>query len=360
MVKKVLEICESYGGGVKRQLDYLNKYVDKSRYELITLVSSKRSNDPVPDGYYIDDSMSEIKNPWAIIKSLKTIHKLITKNNINLVHAHSTISGVLMFFYKIFLNWRIRIIFTPHAYFTEVSRGPIKDYLLLKIEKIMNRFFFRIIHVSEEEQDYAICSKLTNKSKSHVINNGVDDPKSLRKDNFKYTFLNVARCSFQKNPRLFIDIAEVAIEFNDNFQFVWVGDGPLLLECINYINTKGLDDNIHFVGYTSNPSDYLKNSDIFLSTSRYEGQPFSVLEALSYRLPVLLTRIIGHTELIKNNGSFLESTDIKDRKKLIAKIQEICDKTDVYSDESYRLFKSKYIVNTMISKIENLYSECMR
>ncbi|KRL13150.1 hypothetical protein FD38_GL001275 [Levilactobacillus zymae DSM 19395] len=347
----MLELCESYGGGVKTQLDFLNTYLDKKKFDFVVMVSSKRENG-IPSDYIIEDKLSEIKNPIKFLESLMSINKVVKKNQVQIVHAHSTIAGIAMVLYKMIFFSKIPVIFTPHAYYSEMDRGVLKNGILRLIERFMNHFFSCVIHVSKEEEGYALRSNLVAGKKSVVVNNGVPKQELVNQSHKETTFINVARCADQKNPSKFIDLAQIILNELD-CKFVWVGDGPLLESCRAKVKKLDLDSKIKFVGYSNNVASYLKKADVYLSTSRYEGLPFSVLEALSYGLPLLLTDIIGHKSLVKNNGYLLSDSDKPYQIKKRA--ADILENEESYSAASLELYSSEYSIEKMINGIQKVY-----
>lgn len=356
-MEAILEVCEAYGGGVKRQLDYLDEYVDKSKYRLIFLVSSKRSNN-IPSSYLTDDRLSSaIKNPIALVSVLINIHRIIKMNSIRVVHAHSTIAGLILFVYKfLFPAASLRVVYTPHAYFTEVARTPITDKILLFVEKQMVRAFSKVVHVSDEEEQYALKNGIVDQPKSVVIKNGVGIPDISCVRHSYTTLINVARCTFQKNPELFLQVAESAVRENAKLKFIWVGDGPLLEKCRKVVKDKSLEKNIRFVGYSKRPCQYFAKSDIFLSTSRYEGLPFSVIEAMSFGLPLILTSVVGHKELVEGNG-YLVTPDQMASNGILEQISAITASKRAMSDKSHDLVRERYSAKNMIVKIEDVYAQ---
>lgn len=352
---KVLEICEAYGGGVKRQIDYLNRFENVQDIDMITLVSSRRDSD-IPRKYLVDNRMSDFpKHIFKFMSVIPCLHQLIVDKNIQIVHAHSTIAGITMVLYKMSYRHGLAVIYTPHAYYSEVSRGFFKDGVLKLAEKFMSRFFTKVIHVSDQEQQYALSHGIVKQDKAIVINNGVPKPMIQKTTHQQINFVNVARCDYQKNPELFIQIAKVVTKTIPNTVFTWVGDGKLLNKMQAKVISEGLETRVKFVGYRKDPYEYLIRSDIYVSTSRYEGQPFSVLEAISEKMPLIITDVIGHRELVDGNGILLTDDILNDEKRLVDSFQTVITDEDAYAAASFKLFSAKYDVMTMVKRTEDIY-----
>ena len=96
-----------------------------------------------------------------------------------------------------------------------------------------------------------------------------------------------------------------------------LGDGPLLDQCRRKTESFA---RVHFLGHTNNVSDYLQAADGFISSSLSEGMPNSVLEAFTWGLPVFLSDIPAHRDLLMlapGAGDFFEKTDYKMLKTLV-------------------------------------------
>jgi glycosyltransferase involved in cell wall biosynthesis len=117
----------------------------------------------------------------------------------------------------------------------------------------------------------------------------------------KFRVLTSGRILNQKNPALFNEIAKY-FEDLDQFEFVWVGDGPdiaaLTASNIRITGWLAPDEVIRFV----------RSADVYLSTSKFEGLSFSVLEALSLKKPVLLSDCVGNRDMVRSgaNGNLFE------------------------------------------------------
>ena len=100
---------------------------------------------------------------------------------------------------------------------------------------------------------------------------------------------------------------------------------------------------------------YLKESELFLSTSLYEGHPISILEAMSIGMPIVASRVIGNIDTIKNNhsGFFYKLGDIKQASKCIKDIinnENLKLKFSINAYERHRkLFSTEKMKNSYIS-----------
>ena len=97
----------------------------------------------------------------------------------------------------------------------------------------------------------------------------------------------------RKNPELLIRAMMSQVKQKDSL--LVLGDGPLLSRCRKLANGA---TNIFLPGSVKSITDYLEVADICVSASRAEGMPNTVLEALSSGLPVLLSDIQSHREIL--------------------------------------------------------------
>lgn len=91
-----------------------------------------------------------------------------------------------------------------------------------------------------------------------------------------------------------------------------LGDGPLRSELLHEIETLGLGSHVNLAGAVANVGDFLAAADVFVSASRYEGLPIAVLEAMSWGLPVIVTNVAGHRDIVRSgeNGIVVPFNDV--------------------------------------------------
>lgn len=356
-MKNVLLVAESYSGGVKTYIDTIMKNSnEKSEIRFYALISSSRleKEEDINKDYLIEDVMSFGKSPLKLLKALYSLHRVIIEHKIEVVHVNSTYAGLLMYIYVIW-NKKPYYIYTPHGYYSFKQMGKIKKIVVRLIEKKINKSSNLIIHVSPSEEKEAIKYKLTPASKSIVVLNGSPDPQvdAVRNAKDIFTIVNLARVDDPKNPFEFIEIAKRVLEKNLNVEFIWAGNGKYLEEARERVQIYGLENQVKFIGFSNAKDKILKESDLYLSTSQYEGLPFGVIEAMSYRLPLLLTNIIGHTDMVKDNENGLLFKD-KDDKRIydfLASIINSQEKWDCLSSYSYKIFNDRFNTKQMLEKL---------
>ena len=362
---KVLHICEAYGGGLKKHLDLISElmssqienhfYISPSIGEAVDLKSNNIVNDK-------SLSLRGRSKPLHLIKAAVNIVKLINEIKPSVIHFHSTFAGILSILIKPFLDKsKVKFIYTPHAYFSQKDISKIKLKIVKKIERRILKNMDNVIHVSKQEEEHCFDSKLLtdeDKNKSVVIYNGVKDPQIRKHEKNKdnVVFVNVARCIEQKNPKLFLDIALEYLKINSNAEFIYVGDGPLMDEVQVKIDENKMNSKIKFVGYSSCVQNYLKKADFYLSTSKYEGMPYAVIEGMSVGLPLILSDVIGHGELINDNGYLFEINDLNNTIDILLRVSHLDNEEyKRFSDKSLSCFKNKFEATHNIREIERIY-----
>ncbi len=118
-------------------------------------------------------------------------------------------------------------------------------------------------------------------------------------------------CS-EKAPDVFVDVAEAILKTRPDTSFVMVGDGPLFDKTMKLIDSRNLSDSFVLTGCRNDVNRLLPAFDVFLITSRTEGLPRAMLEALAAGIPVVSTDVGGIHELVngKKNGILCRENDV--------------------------------------------------
>ena len=135
------------------------------------------------------------------------------------------------------------------------------------------------------------------------------------------------------------------------------GNGETERLC-KYIQDHELEDIIIFEGWVGpdKKSELLSSSDVFILPSYIEGVPISILEAMTYRLPILSTNVGGIPEIVNHgeNGFLHEAGDKEQLFTYIKKIIEENETCRCMGDKSYEKVKS-HLPNSVSTALDNLY-----
>lgn len=116
----------------------------------------------------------------------------------------------------------------------------------------------------------------------------------------------------QKGLDMLIDAFEIVSKKHNDWKLMIVGDGPDKDKLIKKINIKNLNDKIKIIHHQKDIKKYYLNSDLFVSSSRWEGFGLVITEAMECGLPVVAFNNSGPSEIITNNinGFLVPKNDI--------------------------------------------------
>ncbi|MDP3832188.1 MAG: glycosyltransferase, partial [Ignavibacteriaceae bacterium] len=112
--------------------------------------------------------------------------------------------------------------------------------------------------------------------------------------------LTVTRFDYSKNSELIIEIANELLKRKllSDFEFHFVGSGQGESQIKESIKNSLVNDRFIFHGFQKDLTKYYQNAFVYLSTSRWEGLPLSVLEAMSFGVPVIATNVRGNKDAV--------------------------------------------------------------
>lgn len=190
-----------------------------------------------------------------------------------------------------------------------------KFYKLMKYSKFKNLVFVSnsacnryLKYFKKKNQNYVVCHNILDKDE--IIEKGNE------KINFNFKsetiFLNVSRHEeMSKNITLMINACEKLKNDNEDFKLILVGDGPDSDMYKELVNQKKLEDYVIFLGNKMNPYPYYKNVDCFILSSKYEGNPTTVFEALTLGMPIISTDVGDVKEFVTtSNGIIFEQNNV--------------------------------------------------
>ena len=122
------------------------------------------------------------------------------------------------------------------------------------------------------------------------------------KANGTLNVISTVRLDRQKGIDVLLRAWRKVVAQEKTLKLLILGQGPLELELKNLAKSLEIIDSVKFVGFVTNPEDYLRKSDIFVLPSRAEGMSNALLEAMCIGLSCVATNISGNKELISENA----------------------------------------------------------
>jgi glycosyltransferase involved in cell wall biosynthesis len=290
------------------------------------------------------------KSYFSILYELLFYFPIIKKQNPDLIIISTANPGWCFSFFFI----RKPILYILH---TPVHQSTIKNKMMFLIPKYFSNRKKIFYGVSK----FVTNSITTNWGVNHDFVSLIYNPFSKFIDNVKTKqdkkiILTLGHVVDYKNPIFWIEIAEKITKKNNDVYFYWLGHGDLLSKCQEL--TKN-NNRIKFFGYIENVEEYYKEAYIYLQPSIKESLGMSVIDAMQFSLPCIVSDVEGLPETIEDSisGFIINSNNVN---AYVEKIQLLLD------DDSKRVFlgnnaklRSNKIFHPSIQKqsILNIYKK---
>ena len=292
--------------------------------------------------------------------SLIDIIKLIIfsrKNSIDIIHAHGKGAGLIARINKIFLQKPL--IYTFHGIHI-LCLSRVEKFLYIFYENITGWLDDEKVFVSHSEKKQAVNSKIFFGKNNCIINNSTEKMNKEKNNlkiginNNKKNIISICRLVDQKNIFEIFKIAKKLQIYN----FIVLGDGSLFEKAKIYLKNNYIK-NVFLFGAQTDIFNYLYESDLFLSTSLYEGHPISILEAMSIGLPIVASNVTGNIDTIKSgfSGFFYRLGDINQASYLIEKIMKNKALKLKFSDNAFFTHRKLFSITKMRNSYISLYNK---
>ena len=175
--------------------------------------------------------------------------------------------------------------------------------------------------------------------------------------NQKKNIISICRFVDQKNIFEILEIAKKLQIYN----FIILGNGYLFEKAKIFLKSNNIK-NVYLFGKKIDVFKYLYESDLFLSTSLYEGHPISILEAMSIGLPIVASKVTGNIDTVKDNysGFFYKLGDINEACNCIERIMKNNDIKLKISSNAFFTHRNLFTIAKMKNSYSQLYGKYKR
>jgi len=311
--------------------------------------------------YYIS-SLARSISLFKDIKGLVQVIKLFKKLEPDLVCMHSSKAGIIGRLAARLCH--IPAIFTVHGWAFTEGIPSTQRVVYLFLERIAARWAQKIICVSEFDRQLALKLHVCKERKLITIHNGIPIiSKTLlarTENDSPVRIIMVARFSEPKDQHLLLT-AISQIQTNTAFEVILVGDGPLLKQCQEMVDGLGITDKVKFLGARADVPEQLARSHIFVLTSKWEGFPLTILEAMRAGLPVIASDVGGIRESVLEGetGFLIPRGDLETLESRLLELIEDPELRTRMGSKGHDRFVQHFTFELMAQKTEAVYREIL-
>ncbi len=233
--------------------------------------------------------------PAKDYRCIKELIALIERERPDLIHVHTSKAGLLgRIAAKITST---PIVFTAHTWSFADGIGIPQILVAAPCEWVAGRLCNQIIAVSESNRKRALRYDVCPPDRITTIWNGVPDSPMRAKPGRADVprLIMVARFASQKDH---ITLLRALASVNISFRLTLVGDGPTRVEAMREAARLNLNGKVEFVGSRRDIDSLLADSDAFVLSTKWEGFPLTIIEAMRAGLPVIATDVDGVGEAV--------------------------------------------------------------
>ncbi len=319
-MKILMVITEGDLGGAQRHVLDVSRELTRRGYDVTIAVggSFTELSDAAASGTPMVSVIrlkhtSRLIRPFADVRGLYEIFRLVRSIQPDIVHCHSSKVGVLAS-----IAGRLagaRVIYTAHGFVFREDVALHTKFFYKLVERTTTLFRHKVIAVSQSDADAARAHHVVSAKKIAVIPNGIDlsleqqmlDPVAARKVIAEWCgtdltglriVLSIANFYPAKNVPLLVRAFELVLPRVPDARLVLVGDGVQRAACEKIVrqNLK-LTRAVFFVGKQADAFRVLRAADLLCLSSTKEGMPYVVLEAKLAGTPIVATRVGGVPEM---------------------------------------------------------------
>lgn len=308
MGETVLYAASTFGHIVSFHLPYLQALADKG-YRLLVVAAG---NPPrgVPAGVQcismpFTKRMTSIEN----LRVARGISHLIRDEDVKHVLVHTSLAAFFVRLGVRMSGCRPRVVNTVHGYLFDDATSTAKRTVLLAAEKMVASVTDAIVVMNQQDEEIA--------RKNHLCKGGVvkvpgmgANPQLLHVSTHAecraarerlglppeaFILLYAAEFSARKNQA---ELIRALAQMPPDVMLALPGDGDLLGECRKLAGDSGVAARVVMPGRVENLADWRAMADACVSSSRSEGLPFHAIEAMGCGLPLVLSDVKGHEDLV--------------------------------------------------------------
>ena len=351
-------------GGSEQQLYYLLSHLDRTRFDprVICFSDANYWAEPIRRlGVQVIEVTRKRNLEWH---RLKEVVAQIRRFRPDIVHVYldnyyGRLGALLARHQCVIVDER-----------TLISWEPRWQHLL---KRVLNRLVTLVVCNSETNQSYMVINGIVRPHQVEVTYNGIEaerfdarvDTKRLTGelgfDGKHLVVGTVTHLNLLKDPHTFLEVADKVCRECPNVTFLMVGSGPLEAEIRELRQSRGLADRVLLLGQRDDVPELLQLMDIFILTSRYEGLPNALMEAMAASRPCVTTDAGGSAELVVHGRTGFV-TSVGDAAQIANHILTLLDDPSLrhsMGEEGKSRIRLEFSVERMVEAVQDRYERLL-
>ncbi len=334
MKKKILiRIGSLRHGGAEKVLSILLKNLPSDKYEIDLLLNNRSGKylPEIPDWINIKHIINSepilTNKPHEIpIKIFRVLYFKLLKIFPGIIY-HQILNGKK---YDVELaanhNLLEQMLKSPHKNSRKIiwihnDLSSLKDFPPRRIQKFFGYDKIMVISDKIKQTFENLAENDSEKNKIIRIYNPLDTNEFLQKsilpiekyefDNQTYTFIGIGTVDAQKGFDRLIKVHKKLLHEGLYHKILIIGDGPDFDNTKKMANEMGVSNTFSMIGFVDNPYPYIKKANSFILSSRYEGFPTVLYEAITLKKMIVATNVSGATDMLDNGnlGLIVENSE---------------------------------------------------
>ena len=356
--------------GAERLVVHLLEYIDRERFAPVCICLAN------PVGSHLEARVQQLGIPLYFLgigdkmrlKVLSRLDALFRQYRPAVVHTHL---GALNYAYPLMIRYR-----TPARVYT-VHNLAEKD-IGRRTGPIVRALAFRyriggVVPVAIAEEVRVSIQKVYGYTNPPLIPNGIPTDEYAPNPDTRAQWrqahgiepratvvTHIGRFAVQKNHALLVE-AFAQVHSDAPLYLLLVGAGELEDAVRQQVAGLGLQERVRFLGVRADVADILRASDVFVLSSRWEGNPMSVMEAMAAGLPVVSTAVGGVPELVREGETGL-LVPSEDAGALAQALQALVDDPahrQAMGDAARQRAVARFDIRHTVRRYEQLYEKLL-
>ena len=310
---------------------------------------------------------------WRDLVALFHLTRLIRRVRPHIVHTHTAKAGTLGR-----LAARLaRVPVVVHTYHGHVFHGyfsPFKTWLFVIIERWLARHTDRLITVSETVRTELLALGIGTPEQLTVVRLGLDLKRFRNCSNVRGELRTelglgpeaqlvgiVARLVPIKTHELFLKAAAQVSRRIPQSQFLVIGDGERRARLEELVDQLGLNGRVFFLGWRQDLDRIYADLDLVVLTSRNEGSPVSLIEAMAAGRAVVATRVGGVPDLVEDGvtGLLVPLENSHALVDAMSSLLEDPERRRVFGERGQKRVYPAYSAERLLGDMDQLYKDLL-